>query len=1473
MFKIIKKAIKIGWRILLLLLLLHLSFFLLLQLNSVQTFIAQKVANYFGKELNTTVSIEDVEIDLFYGLKLHQLYVENLENDTLLYIKELIVDLEKFDWSKQELEVSLFLQKGKYNHGIKNGSQRTTDAFLIDYFNNGAPSNAETEWKLKIAFIDLKNCGYSFHDFNVPDSVNGFNPRHIELDSVDLIAGEIEMNKEELSANIQTLSIHSTQNFHLRKLTGEFRINSELVELTDFSISTDASSLSGDLRLKADSFDDYQNFMDLVHLSLNVRNASLNTTEWSYFSDDFKGFDEQFFLDGSFQGALSNLKSKKFEIYFNKELYLSGAMRIRGLPDIENTYMYFHIDEMNATAAEIRKLKLPNASLHQIMPEYLDNLGKMAFEGNFSGYYNDNVAFGKLYTDLGDIEADLYLKQDSSSSLSYQGSLASKGFKLGELLLVDDLGVISFDWLIDGKGLNKNTAEAKTKGSVNHIVYKGYDYENIKINGNIAKGLFQGDLFVEDEDLSFDFRGLIDFSEKTPRSEYFIDLKKAKLSKLNLFNQKDSITQLSLKAQIRMLGFDLDEFLGEIKFNDIKYKDAVHQEQIDSISISSQKENDLRRLTIDSDLLDAQIEGQFQLKEFNEAVSAVLRRHTEKERVNKSFNQNFMLDVNFKDINKVNEILRLDISMDSSVALQGKFDSEGEIQLSLEGKYIEYMGIRLEEFIWVASNTLEDSLKVLIESTQLSYNNALSLDTFSLLSKLYHGDNLSKLRWNNESMTSNKGSINLRGKLKSLEQMDFQFFKSSFTHEDTLWNFADSNSISIDGKEIEIEGFSLGTASQRVDIQGNLSDSSDKFLNLNLAGINLAYISKILGKEIIDIKGSLNGFTKINSVYNEPSVLADLSFSDLGVNSIPIGNSSIKSQWLSDKKAFLIEAKLGDKDSRMLNLKGNVYPFDKDNSFDLRLNLEELPFQLVSGYIDNYLADLDGHLSGQLTINGPSKEPKLYGNFAMDNIQFKVNYLNTTYTINDKIVIRPEYIGLNAVNVVDSKGNKAVLTGTVFHENFSKFNFDLGLDMDRFYAMNTSSKDNDLFYGQAYLNGNANISGYGDQLFLEFQLESMKGTSINIPMEGDIEVGNSDYLVFTNSPDYKLDKKVETDLSGIQMSFDLNITPEAETRIIFDERIGDILDTKGNGQLKMIISPIGDFSMLGEYVVESGNYLFTLQNIVNKRFEIANGSKIYWSGDPYKARMDITAVYKTRAALKDLFPEDSTDAYRRRLPVDLQLKLTEYLLNPEINFDIKLQNVDDQTERRLQSILYVNNNEVNRQEMNQQVFGLLVFNRFMPPSNTSGAGGFNGGAAGANNGYEFLSNQLSNWLSNISDDFDVGLSYRPANEVSSEEVDLSLSTELLDGRVLLDGSLGYTGRNDLSTNQNAALIGEFSAEYKLSRDGRFRIRGFNRSTRNSLLQNNSPYTQGIGLFYREEYDTFNELWRKYFPANKSTTAQ
>ena len=317
-------------------------------------------------------------------------------------------------------------------------------------------------------------------------------------------------------------------------------------------------------------------------------------------------------------------------------------------------------------------------------------------------------------------------------------------------------------------------------------------------------------------------------------------------------------------------------------------------------------------------------------------------------------------------------------------------------------------------------------------------------------------------------------------------------------------------------------------------------------------------------------------------------------------------------------------------------------------------------------------------------------------------------------------------------------------------------------------------------------------------------------------------------------------------------------TPEAEIQIIFDQKLGDIMKGRGAGNLEMVVSTLGDFEIYGDYVVSEGDYLFTLENVINKKFSVRPGGSISFAGDPYAARVDLAAIYKLKTSLLPIAELGIDSTNNKRVPVEVYLEMTNELLAPDIGFDIQLPSVDDNT-----NSLFANAIQA-EQERNRQVFSLLILNSFMP---TDGAGG-TGNIAGTGSA-ELLSNQLSNWLSQISREVDIGFNYRPGDEVTTEEVELALSTQLFNDRVTIETNLGVGGQNTYAPEQNQALVGDFKVEYKISEDGSIRAKVFNESNDYDLLDNNNAqYTQGVGVFYTEEFNTFGDLIRKIFRRKK-----
>jgi len=407
--------------------------------------------------------------------------------------------------------------------------------------------------------------------------------------------------------------------------------------------------------------------------------------------------------------------------------------------------------------------------------------------------------------------------------------------------------------------------------------------------------------------------------------------------------------------------------------------------------------------------------------------------------------------------------------------------------------------------------------------------------------------------------------------------------------------------------------------------------------------------------------------------------------------------------------------------------------------------------------------------------------------------------------------------------------------------------------------MNTREKDNNRFYGTAYGSGIVNISGPPKNLNIQVSLKTDQNTRFFLPLSSGEELDELNFVSFvdnSNQTDNEKKEVINVKNNMPKINLDLEITSDAEAQLIFNPNTGDNIKGRGSGNLNLQINSPGELNIFGTYTIEQGEYLFSLQNIINKKFEVRNGGTIAWNGNPMEANMDIEAVYETKASLYELFMNEE---YRRRILVECQLYLTGKIQNPTIDFGIKLPTADQETRTNLQ-------NAINTQEeMSKQFLSLIVINSFLPNTNyvppTSQSITSNYAPAVGVTTSELLSNQLSNWLSQISNDFDMGFRYRPGDEISSDEVEVALSTQLLNDRVSINGNVDVGG-NETSTN-TSNIVGDFTVDVKINKSGKLRVKAFTRAN-DKLLYEWSPYTQGVGLFYREEFDQFDQLMQRYW---------
>jgi hypothetical protein len=632
-------------------------------------------------------------------------------------------------------------------------------------------------------------------------------------------------------------------------------------------------------------------------------------------------------------------------------------------------------------------------------------------------------------------------------------------------------------------------------------------------------------------------------------------------------------------------------------------------------------------------------------------------------------------------------------------------------------------------------------------------------------------------------------------------------------------------------------------------------DKNDR-LNVSVNGIGLNNLD-LLTADGLQLKGVLSGTASVFDVYEKALFLSDLRINGLSFREHLLGDVSLLSKWDRQSEAIQSELKINSISHQSLYAFGSYTP--ATDSLDFTASLNDLSLAILQPILQNSFQNIKGRGTGDVRIHGTPKKILMDGDVLGLDAGLALKALQVDYYFSDTVNFRSDSIIFNQITITDYEGNKGVFNGSLRHDNFSNMDYDMSLRTARLLAINTSIRDNERFYGKAYARGMLTIDGHGRYLYLNAAATSLSGTALNISLDYEAEAQEYDFIQFINNTgtsEMPVERKAPSNKSRVSMNFDFNVTPDAQIQLVYNSQVGDMIRARGNGNLQVNIDPDFNISIFGEYLVERGDYLFTLQNVINKKFEIARGGSIIWNGDPYDATIDLSAIYRLKASLAELFAGSVEDIdYTQRIPVSCEIALTENLNNPNIAFDINFPMAEDRIKDQVRQFFSTD------EDMNRQILSLLVLGRFYTPEYLRGSYEASNPNVFGTTASELASNQLSNWLSQISNDFDFGFNYRPGNQMSDDEIELALSTQIFNDRVSINGNIGNNATRATSSNNNN-IVGDFDMNVKLTNNGKLQLKAYNRSN-NNLIYETSPYTQGIGVSYHESYDTFGELWRKF----------
>lgn len=1460
-------------------------------MRNVQVFVAHKAAEYLSERLHTRVYIGSVDIQFFKKLVLEDVYIEDLHHDTLLYSKKIKLKIRNIDLEKHKIDigaVELLSTKTKLIQYIY--EDNLNFQFIIDSFiTDTAKVASNIPWDIKFGQVTLINNDFTYRSEKDTLLTTGVNYFDLRTSSVNAKITDIIIDQDTIHAKIDYLSALEKSGFILEKFQGIATVSPIGIQVDQLKIRTPYSLISTDLTFNYSQYKDFRTFNEHVHMKAELDHSLVNMKDIAYFAPALKGLTQRMIVSGKVSGTVSDLRGKKMDIQLSGTgTQFIGDIKLKGLPNIEETAIYLNVESLKTNYHDLTQIPVPPFETNQKLdiPESIAKLGNMKFKGTFAGLYNDFYAYGKFSSALGSLSSDLLVTNDATKGKSfYKGQLKSTAFDLGKFLGTDVLGKVTANVSIDGSGLTLENISANLKGTINSLEFKNYTYKNIVIEGDIAKQIFKGKLNVKDDNIDFDFNGNVDFTQELPHLNFISTINRADLVALN-FISSDKKTNFSTQLNVNVTGNNIDNLIGQINFDNTIYQKGNEVFQLKNFNLEAGLDNGLRSIHLFSDFVDAKVTGSFKILELPISVQKLLSTYLPSYFGIRKFPKNispqqFEYSFIFKKTDDLTRLFAPKVTIAPNTTIQGAFNSvKNEMALTGNSTKLTFSNFVFKNWdMYAGTNQLTQKLVFKTRCERLYLTDSTWLSGFSLNTTTSSDSVHLDLVWDNKTKKKTTGDIRAFLHFHP-EDIVFKILPSQFSISDSVWSVSKANEVFIDSSRIVVNQLVLEHDNQSIGVNGIISSTKEDQIKLTLNNFNLVNLNNYTVPIGLTFKGIVNGESTISDIYHDPLFLSNNNFSSLFVNGNKIGDGSVESIWNSKKEALYMHGSFTLGIVPNILFSGYYYPKKEEENIDMTLNLQALQMQIFEPFVKEYCSDLSGLIAGNINVLGSVKEPKLSGVLNVNAKKVRVNYLNTVYNFSQQIIIKNNSFDFDNFVIYDTPyHNKAIVNGKVYHDNFKNFQLDFDIEAQKFMCLNTTEVNNNLYYGKAFVSGIVNISGYMDNILIEANVKTESATTndksdkINllskaemtkfyIPLSSAGEISENSFITFVkkdSSITIKNDYKVQ--LGGLTLKLDLDVTPDAEVQLIFDQRVGDIIKTRGKGNIKLNIDTKGDFKMYGDYVISSGDYLFTLKNIINKKFDIEKGSTIKWNGIPYKADLNLNAIYKARATLRPFFPDSTGQVDRnKRYPVDVKLLMTGDLMSPDINFDIGLPTVDAGTRQNVLS--YIDNDA----EMNRQVFSLLILNSFVTPYQLNNSGdklvntSERGSAAAGTTTSELLSNQLSNMLRNISNDFDVGVNVRPGDEVSSAEAALALSTQLFNDKLSIDGNVGVNNNNQSANN----IVGDVNIDYKLTDDGKLRIKAFNKSNdiTNQIIST-GPYTQGVGAFYREEFDTIGELFRRY----------
>ena len=1333
----------------------------------------------------------------------------------------------------------------------KDGSENfETDAFSLP------------GWEVIAAGIDLNESKIQYRVIGGNKPRGKFDPNMLNITNLNFALGPSNYSREMQDLDLQKLSFVINEEFKIAQVRTRLIADHQSLNLEDFILDAQNSSFDGDLKVN------FEKLQSLIANPLNSGPFDIKINRASIMLEDFLYFDSELdtieywhelsanpvLISGGIKGQVDDLYANEFKIEALASSAINIDARLRGLPELQDFEIQVENTSLHTEVADIALLiDTSGMSLPLSLDLYLKGRGTQ----------NEIDATLDVQTNLGAAQGQFELR-NITDQIHYHTDLSLKSVQIGQLAGIAELETVSGKFQLEGTGTDPYSMNSELKVEFDELVFMGYDYYRAKIDAELQSGNLSLNLNHRNKDLvlSSEIAGVIDSLNSNLTLN--LNLEGADLQQLGLSSQK---IKTSFDLEMRLTGTP-SNFSLKASTDRLFIIGRNEAYRADSVFLAMHNRPDSVDLKVHTEILRGELHSNRGITELSEDLAYYLGLKLgevwDSTDGHQDLNLYAHMELNQSDF--LTDILLPDLEKMDTIRMEAQFiPGSHQLTANLTVPEVVY-GARSLDSLSLEIRSTADSASANLEFDRLSGQWLDIRDTKFRLQRQQDDAYLHLLVNDPEGKKDYDLTVSLE---REEEDYTFRIVPDSLVINEDIWSMPVDNYIKRTKDKIEINEFRLTHNNQKIELK---SQGSDDELEIIFMDFDLDVIFALLNSSTNLLEGRVDGSLQIIDALRTPGFEADLNIKNIALHDQRLGDLQLTAN-KSRSKEFDLALDLSGPELEF-NIKGAYNTDPSVQKINLAFSLEKLELPLLKGLFPESIDTASGELSAKLNLTGDLKDPDLKGDFQFHKAGFSAKQVGSYFLLKDELIsIDNSGLSFDRFSITDENNNLASIIGGISFQDALNPAFDLTIEASDFQLLKAKENSNPLYFGEVLADLDIRITGDLNLPIIRSKVVLQDATDFNyiVPASKTQLESRSGIVEFDNVKDtlrfMTIDSEEATKaITGLDLESRVILRNGTQLRMILNQRTGDNLFIKGSSDLNLIIKPNGEINLTGIYELNDGGYKLNFFELVNKEFGIRPGSKIVWTGAPMGAELNITAVYEVRTSAASLM-DDPDPQYNRVLPFEVLLFIKGSVEQPEISFQL-----DMPPDKRgaLGGNVYGKIKEVNlnETELNKQVFTLIVFDRFIPSAESGDAGISTADIALSSVG-DFVSGQLNNlsekYLKGVELNVDIGSYTDYGSGVGRERTDLNVSMRkaFFDDRFSVEVGSNMALQGYQPSNE---IVGDVALEYKLTEDGRYRLRGYRRNDFENPIEGQVIIT-GAAIIFSREFGTWNELFRRTTPTD------